>query len=377
MTKTSNTHLLEPGTATLSTSTLSETMAPSLADLPTEALSLILSQFCLHCTKAHNYDSPDGYFHSSESGQQQHPDEPSWYSRDYRTALHSMCLVSRRFLPLAQSFLHHEFIPGYGDAWRSKRFSWDGRLASFVRTTAARPDLAALVKHIYVHVYLLRPVTEEEAQATLEEAIGATADDYLACFQGMQDKVNIAGLKLVGVMLALLPNLDRLSLQTEGPTAYVPAGAISALAGLSKSGPLAKLTTLDICDRFLRLRFDYHAGEILEAAAGSLATLNVHMSGGPTQKVGRGRLRNLRTLRITHTRLSAAELAALLDSCATPGLKSFVYEATYPSAFTGCLGIRKFEQGSAISSTLGLSLTFNLDQPMTVITFSPQMLSNP
>jgi hypothetical protein len=327
-------------------------MAPGLAGLPSETLSLILSQFCLHCTKAHSHDSPDGFFRSSGSGsesreQQQHPDEPSWYSRDYRMALHSMCLVSRRFLPLAQSFLYHEFVPGYGDAWRSRRFSWDGRLASFVRTAAARPDLATLVKHVYVHVYLLRPVSEEETQASLEKAMGATtADDYLACFQGMQNLVHIAGVKLLGLLLALLPNLERLSLQTEGPSAYLPAGALSACASPSKSEPLARLTRLDICDRALPLGFDYHAGGILEAAAGRLATLNLHMAGGPRQKMGRqGRLLNLRTLRITHARLGAVELAALLDSCAPWGLKSFTYEAAYPPAslISGCLELRKFE----------------------------------
>ncbi|KAG7287605.1 hypothetical protein NEMBOFW57_007117 [Staphylotrichum longicolle] len=224
-------------------------MAPSLANLPIETLSLILSQFCLHCTKAHGYDSPDGYFRSFESGEQQHPDQPSWYSRGYRMTLHSMCLVSRRFRSVAQSVLYHEFVPGYGDAWRSTRFSWDGRLASFLRTLVARPDLAALVKRVYVHVYPLRPVKDEEAEATLEAAAAAAVDDYLACFQGMQSLVNIAGVKLVGVVLALLPKLERLSLQTEGPSAYIPARALSELGSLSKSGPLANLNTLDICDR--------------------------------------------------------------------------------------------------------------------------------
>lgn len=329
-------------------------MASSLAGLPSETLSLILSQFCLHCTKAHNYDSPDGFFRSSgsrsESGeQQQHPDEPSWYSRNYRMSLHSMCLVSRRFLPLAQSFLYHEFVPGYGDSWRSRRFSWDRRLASFVRTAAARPDLAALVKHVYVHVYLLRPVSEEETQAALGKAM--TADDYLACFQGMQNLAYIAGVKLLGLMLALLPNLERLSLQTEGPSASVPAGALSACASSSKSGPLARLTRLDICDRALPLGFDYHASGILEAAAGRLATLNLHMTGGPRQKIGRReRLLNLRTLRITHARLGAVELATLLDFYAPPGLKSFTYEAAYPSEtlISECLGLRKFESNQRI-----------------------------
>lgn len=306
-------------------------MAPNLANLPNETLSFILRQFCLHCTKAHGYDSPDGYFRSSEcaGGEKQDRDQPSWYSRDYRMALHSMYLVSRRVRSVAQQILYHEFVPGYGDAWRSKQFSWDGRLAAFVRTLVSRPDLAARVERVYVHVYLLRPVTEGEADVIVRAAAGAAADEYLACFQGMENLVNIAGLKLVGVVLALLPNLVRLSLQTEGPSAYIPAGAISALAGLSESGALTKLKTLDVCDRALPFSLEYHARGILEVTAriGSMTTLNLHSC----RDASGGGLRNIRILRVTHSRLSTAGLGALLNSCVT-GLKSFVYEATYPSA---------------------------------------------
>ena len=296
--------------------TTPETMTPSLANLPLDALSLILRQFCLQCAKAHAYDSPHGYFRCSESDSKetQDPEKPSWYSRDYRMTLYSMCLVSRRFRSVAQSILCHEFMPGYGDAWRSTSFSWDGRLAAFVRTLLARPDLAVLVERISVHVYLLRPVTEEEADATVEAAAGAAAADYLACFQGMQSLVNTNGLKLVGVLLALVPNLQRLSLQTEGPSAYIPEGALSAFDSPSKSRPLAKLTTLDICDRSLSLSLWYQARGILgmTASAGNLTTLNLHSC----YDAGGASLRDIRTLRVTHSRLSAAGLGALLNSCA-------------------------------------------------------------
>ncbi|KAK3938894.1 hypothetical protein QBC46DRAFT_355449 [Diplogelasinospora grovesii] len=192
------------------------------------------SSFC----KEHDYESPDGYF--GRSGHQQ-PHQPSWYSRDYRRALHSMCLVSRRFRPIAQLVLYHEFIPGYGDAWKSKKFSWDGRLASFLRTIAARPDLAARVKRVYVHPYLFRLITGEEARVTLEEAVGAiktasggdavqVVTNYHASFANIQGVTNnpswlrLAGPELLLMLLVLLPNLERLSLQVGPPTGGRQAG---------------------------------------------------------------------------------------------------------------------------------------------------------
>ncbi|KAK4032094.1 hypothetical protein C8A01DRAFT_41470 [Parachaetomium inaequale] len=303
----------------------------------------------LHCTKARDYDSPDGYSpppllppRPGHGQPDQDPDEPAWYSRNYRKTLHSMCLVSKRFGPLAQTVLYHEFIPGYGDAWRSAEFSWDGRLASFVRTMAARPDLAALVKRVYVHCYLLRPVTEEEAQAALDNVIGPTAHEYLAHFERKRSaayeraELRMAALKTLGLLLALVPNLERFSLQIEGPNGGIPAGALSTLATLLQAKPLLKLKTLDICDRSLPFPLDYHAGGILEAvaSAGTLTTLNLHMCASTALDLGRGRLRIISAVRITRSRISAGDLASLFDSCAAPTLKSFVYEATYPDVDT-------------------------------------------
>jgi hypothetical protein len=86
-----------------------------------------------------------------------------------------LCLVSRRLFLIAQPILHHEFIPGYGDAWNSSHFSWTSRLASLLRTVAARPDLAALLKRIFIHPYLLQAVREEEARAVLEKVLHPAA----------------------------------------------------------------------------------------------------------------------------------------------------------------------------------------------------------
>ncbi|KAL2127807.1 hypothetical protein VTI74DRAFT_10148 [Chaetomium olivicolor] len=326
-------------------------MAPNLSTLPVETLSLILSQFCLHCSKEHDYESPDGYFRCKTHEQQ--PDQPSWYSRDYRQTLYSMCLLSKRLTSIAQIFLYHEFVPGYGDAWKSAQFSWDGRLSSFLRTIAARRDLAAQVKRIYIHPYLLRAVTEEEAQVTLEDALNAAAapgagvqlSEYLSAFDEMGNQraffpgpTRYPGWKLLGMLLTLALNLERLSLQVDG-SGCVPAAAFSALYSLSSSGTvLSNLKTLDFCPHshgwvfFLK----HHAEGILEAVAaskGSLSTLNLHMCGG----IGQVKLQGLQVLRLTYSRLYSEDLSALLDSCRTPGLKSFYYEARHPYMWSACL----------------------------------------
>ncbi|KAK4120729.1 hypothetical protein N657DRAFT_701535 [Parathielavia appendiculata] len=244
-------------------------MAPNLGTLPVETLSLILGHFCLHCSKDHRYELPNGYF-CCRSSEQQQPGQPSWYSRDYRQTLHSVWLASKRLASVAQTLLYHEFVPGYGDAWRSTQFSWEGRLASFLLTVATRKDLVAQVRRIYVHPHLLRAITEEEAQLTLEEALKAAAviapaagaqllSEYQGAFDELQEQRlhfpgprRHPGWKLVGMLLTVAPNLERLSLQVEGP-GCVPVAAFSVLRRLSGSNAggalLSNLKTLDLCPR--------------------------------------------------------------------------------------------------------------------------------
>ncbi|KAK4106453.1 hypothetical protein N658DRAFT_414625 [Parathielavia hyrcaniae] len=339
-------------------------MAPNLDTLPVETLSLVLGHFCLHCSKEHGYESPHGYFRCRQNGEEQQADQPSWYSRDYRHTLYSVCLVSKRLASVAQALLHYEFVPGYGDAWRSDQFSWDGRLESFLRTVAARKDLAELMKRIFEHPHLLRAVTEEEAQLTLDEVLGTAPagpaagnaqllSEYLDAFDLLREpRVSFPGpqrhpgWKLVGVLLASAPNLERLSLQVEG-TGCVPAAAFSALRGLSVSSAgavLSQLKTLDFCPRSAWWVFHakHHATGILEAAAtgksegsSSLSTLNLHMCGGIGQVKLQG-LGSVQALRITLGRLYNGDLSVLLNSCrGGSGLKSFYYEARSPRVWVG------------------------------------------
>lgn len=159
--------------------------------------------------------------------------------------------------------------------------------------------------------------------------------EYTVTFQAMLKKdgrLQTHALGLLGAVLALVPNLDRLSLQVTGHTDGIPAIAIQTLAPtVPGPGPSSRLKTLDICCRSAGLTYSsliHHTSGILEVAAHSLETLNLHMYGSSRLRIGEDRL-HLRHLGLTQSKLSDESFGALLSACA-PGLETFVYEASYP-----------------------------------------------
>jgi hypothetical protein len=175
--------------------------------------------------------------------------------------------------------------------------------------------------------------------------------DYLNHFDALRTgppyratSLQLAGSELLGLLLSLLPNLDSLSMQVVSLQGGIPAGALATLAdiaprpGSGTSAPLARLRTLTICSHSTgRMMFglNNHAGGIFETLAanvdeGRLTTLNLHMCSRTGVRIAEGSLRHLKKLRITRSRLTAADLASLLACCAAPGLEEFVYEATRP-----------------------------------------------
>ncbi|KAF5712227.1 hypothetical protein FGLOB1_4605 [Fusarium globosum] len=147
----------------------------SVPRLPNEIQALIFSHFCLHCQDAYN-DSWD-----------QRPLQPLLSLEDFQDArakprhsidrqtLCSLSLSCKQFRDVAQSILHHEFVLGHGDSWFSDEYQWDDRLAPFVRTLAPRPDLARLVKVIYIshHIFSTSEDKEQSRRNILLEAAGA------------------------------------------------------------------------------------------------------------------------------------------------------------------------------------------------------------
>lgn len=240
--------------------------------LPSEILFLIFGHFCSHC---------------------------SLLPRDDRV-LFSLCLVSRRFRAIAQPILYHQFIPGYGDPW-GDRHSWDRRLTSFVRTIQKRRDLAVLVRWVYLHPCLL---------SSVRDVLDRSPGDWLA------------------ILIAQLPNLDHCSLQVDMfPGATVHTSGLRA-AGVTR----LPLRTIDVsCHSTARsgqrFSLDSHARSMIELSTG-LETLNLHMCGSTWSHAPFPSLPNLKTLRLSHSRLTEECLERLLASC--PGLRSFFYEAASP-----------------------------------------------
>lgn len=285
-----------------------------LSTLSTEVLHEIFGYFCLHCSGQHQSTPP----HAHRLDTPQDPDALSWHSLDCHT-LFCLCLVSRRFCTIAQPILYHEFVPGYGDSWRSTRYTWNGRLASFVRTVARRRDLAAKVRRVYIHPDLLQSGDTKERKDALREAANALQ---------IEDQEGLVSDDLLALLIALLPNLNHCSLQSR--KTRVQAVCPSALR---RARVLSlPLKTLDVvlharCYERELLNLGWRAGALLEVAT-HLQTLNLHMCEGIWTESPFPSLPNLKVIRITRSKLTKKGLEGLLRSC--NGLRSFTYETCPP-----------------------------------------------
>lgn len=285
------------------------TTLATLTGLPNETLKLIFSTFLTH-----QLIPPDSYFR----GTQQQSDEQSWHSIQCH-ALFSLSLVSKRFRDIAQPILYNEFVPGYGDSWKSTLYTWDGRLTSFLNTIARRPDLAAFVKRIYIHPHLANSVDEKGNEDGIQQAARAV---------GIKKWQQLSGGDLVATLITKLPNLKHFSLQT----VTKPVGGLSSSYLRTLGTSVLPLTTIDIntCSpsnvhaSMSLFNLESCAGAILDQTR-DLETLNLHMCGGIQH---RAPLPKLKTLRITHSRLNEMDLEGILSSCT--GLRTFVFEATCP-----------------------------------------------
>lgn len=295
-----------------------------------------------------------------------------------------MCLVSKRLRDVAQQVLHHEFVFGYGDSWRSTAFSWDRRLTSFLRTVGGLPDLAAAVRRVSLHPNLLdatelgdvaavidlrrmgrglglgvqdesrapryqgrhgelkKPFVDDIRRPPRGSSVACSrpimpygrklrmkhVDDY-TCDDSFRER-HALGLEILAILIGILPNVERLSIQQSIVDYETPY--LSALGSIPVSKRPRRLKTLDIAAQDYMyetmLRVPLQAGGILELAKDTLQTLNLHMCRNfwtdPEQAPN---FRCLKTLRLTGSRLSAMELGVLL-SCCTDGLTSFTYEAS-------------------------------------------------
>jgi hypothetical protein len=294
----------------------------------------------------------------------------------------SLCLASKRLRDVAQQVLHHEFVLGYGDSWRSASSSWDRRLTSFLRTVGRRPDLAVVVRRVSLHPKLLEAAELGDAVGVVElrrmgRGLGLEIPDESRPprYQGRHGELkqppvierwrpdlrpsrcayrlgprgrelrmryvdaytsadsfrerHALGLEILAILIGTLPSVERLSVEQTVVDYETPY--LSALRSVAMKSRPRLLKTLDIAthDYMLEtmLQVPSQAAGILELSKDTLQTLNLHMCNGFwTNPEHAPTFRSLKTLRLINSRLSAVELGVLL-SCCTGGLTSFTYEA--------------------------------------------------
>ncbi|RSL81797.1 hypothetical protein CEP51_005568 [Fusarium floridanum] len=327
-------------------------MKPSLNNLPVEILVEILGQFCLHCRN--EFHEPAGldvsFQHENDVRPKQDPYEHSWYALD-RDALFSISLSCRKLHRLAQDVLYHEFMLGYGDSVCSRVYNFEGRFASFMRAVGQRRDLAAEVRKVAIHPLLMENLSTKEIRDLLLESAGVLGIDLVQAWKrriveasttelrqchwfygeflrifltpGVENHrqvildvwqlpldFKIVESELIAILIALLPNVDHLSLwQDQQSKLHLCPSAFRALGITS----LPKLKTLET---------EINSHPILALATG-LETLNVReFLPHPNQDFD---LPNLKTLRLARMTCKKENVLAIISRC-TGGLGAFLYE---------------------------------------------------
>ncbi|KAL4902924.1 hypothetical protein BDW74DRAFT_180223 [Aspergillus multicolor] len=307
--------------------------------LPIEILHMVLGYLDIDYTGKLPPGPPDTYFR----GDQQKSDQPSWYSLKLQPLLR-FCLISKCMYNVIQPLLYQEFMLGYGDSWRSDQYTWGGRLVSYIRTVALRRDLAALVKRICIHPFLLQGFYEgkkisrqhvfwgsEFMQCLAEPALfseNEVQDAYrqlTAALKTQRIMERLSAADLVTVLITLLPNLQHCSIQVDTVHNEIVRAGGFRMAGVS-SLPIKTLDLTHSAAGNSRVRlFDLgrRAGAFLAVCPG-LETLNLHMCGWVSQIPP---LPNLKILSLTFSQLTAKDLERLLSCCT--GLRSFTFEGDW------------------------------------------------
>lgn len=347
-------------------------MAVSLGNLPLDVLYVILGNFCAHCRRERltlTQNDKNSFFGIQQeyakklkppiktrsrskkarqgairAGSDKEKQILPWRSLGV-TSLASLCLVSKNFCALTQPILYHEFTLGYGNPWHSFNYTWERRLCQFVLTVSSRPDLAELVKRVYISHHVLPPFSANKSiQSTIETAVtnlGKTlprrwrsrpelVESYTSCVDNaMSDLVSSESTwpasdargDLIALMSAVLPNLEHLIIAAEWvPRNHNNSDTIHSLF----RGSNTSLKTLDLCNPYRNVQ------SLLRIAQG-LEALHLHDCRGHwtlDDDVSDLSFPLLETLSITHSFMSLKSLRQMLRAIKGP-LSTFTFEAPF------------------------------------------------
>ena len=310
------------------------TCSTTLRSLSDELILLILRNFCAHCREGPHESQ---YAYLVETKRLVY--ELDWYALDV-SALCSMTLVSKRFSPLAQEVLYHEFAPGHDyystlDERSSEVYDWYWRLEPFLRIVAQNPARAAFVKRLHVNANVLCCVVEDGTYEggilkDVAQARGIDIYNFAGFFEALRPQIEPYRYlpqadALLGMLLTCLPRLKTLTFSTGAPLLGVPASALRA-AGLSA----LRIQTLGIiwCDDSLEFRL----GGILELASATIRNLRLNSCNeqGLSGLTRHGPFPNLRSFCIANSRVSGSDLASFL-SCHVDLETCSYHSGTFPA----------------------------------------------
>ncbi|KAM0421144.1 hypothetical protein ACHAPT_011036 [Fusarium lateritium] len=319
-------------------------MKPSLDNLPAEVLAGIFGHFCSHCRA--EFREPPRLGVPFPDERHRPADSKSRHRLD-QGALFSLGLTCKRLSAISQAILYHEFVPGYDD---SSPLTPYGRFASFMRTIGRRRDLAASVRKVamspssitYKQSKGIRNLLLESAATLnidLAEAWKRRASDTSTSNQRKrsqeydqllrvwltsevdnvpydiperqrgQDDFNALDAEVTVMLLALVPNIEQLSLWTYERAPLCLCTSAFRAFGITS---LPKLKALEI---------EANPDAILELATG-LEALNVRDC-TPQKSRDCADLPHLETVRLAHTVFDSETVGIIISRC-TRRLRGFM-----------------------------------------------------
>ncbi|KAM5342714.1 hypothetical protein ACJ41O_013680 [Fusarium nematophilum] len=346
--------------------TPNETMAhPAwILNLSTEVLWQIFGYFCLHCCGGFR----EPYYPVPELELKEQPPRSTY--AQHRQALFTVCLVSRRFRDIGQEIMYHEFLLGLTDPPPPLHpYFHSPRLVPLIRTVSSRPDLARLLKTVFIEPGMMRHLDLNSARSVYQQAVeslGTTPSEiwrrrestdfmvrqrtidalmeqefFKEFFTGSSnlqeggrdtsEYLPKVASELFALLVALLPNLEHLLIRAGFWPGDFPPGAMSALG----------VTSLPL----KILYFDRPPRSLMEIAP---SLENMIYGGRSPLPV----LPKMKTVRLRAPMLDTSDLSTLLSSF-TGGIDTFEFTTLWANMWCVDEGTRMMVPPRTLVRLLG------------------------
>lgn len=311
-------------------------MAPSLAELPTELLYIICTNFCYHCkSKSHSHSRSLDIWDHREKLQSE---------RLGLSTLRSLCLTNKLLSSVGQPLLYHRLSPFYWD-WRDRRRPL---LLPFLQTINRVPSLAESTRELDLRYIISVETRDYRLPALLRRLLASTLLADKDCVLDHLAEFNLENL-LVQILLCSMPKLETACLGIL-PGWKFPLMACTG-AHHDERHVLLYLKTLSLTGPAVNSNLPVFGGiDKLLASAPNLRNLRLQeLTYCPPSHL----LRQVRRLEVCHVPMSSASLRDMLRECTQ--LEEFHYTGmSFDAGVTdrGAFGIEMIESLAPARDTL-------------------------